>query len=256
MKFIKYILFFTIILTSCKTKKNMIDATAIAKDISAKKIAKKHNAVNFDGETIDARLKVNYDNGKTSQSFSVNLKIIKDELIYIKGTKFITVFKAKITPTSVSYYSPFAKNYITGDFSMIKELLGVEINFEQLQNLFLGQALHNIRDEKQEVKIVNNTYILSPEKQASLYDIFFSINPAHFKLDEQTIVNAEKDIRLDIKYPSYNLIKNVIFPSEIKVKAKTKEAVTAIDLQYKSVIFDTAVQMSFNIPNGYKRITF
>lgn len=234
----------------------MIDANAIAKDISARKVAKKHIAANFDKKTIDAKLKVNFDNGKTNQSLSVQMKMKKDEVIWLKGSKFITVFKAEITPTSVRYYSSVFKHYFEGDFSMIKQLLGVEINFEQLQNLFLGQSLTNVKDEKQDVKIVNNRYILSPEKQAELFDIFFTINPTHFKLDEQSIVNGEKDLRLDVKYPSYNLINNVVFPSEINIKAKNTKSVTAIDLEYKSVEFDTDINMSFKIPNGYKLLTF
>lgn len=234
----------------------MIDASAIAKDISAKKVAKKHIAANFDKTTLDAKLKANFNNGKTKQSLSVSMKMKKDEVIWLRGTKFITVFKAEITPTSVRYYSPVFKHYFEGDFSMIKQLLGVEINFEQLQNLFLGQSLTNVKEDKQEVEIVNNRYILSPEKQAALFDIFFTINPAHFKLDEQSIVNAEKDLRLDVKYPSYNLMKDVVFPSEIKIKAKNAKSVTAIDLEYKSVVFDTDVAMSFNIPSGYKKLTF
>jgi hypothetical protein len=234
----------------------MIDKNAVAEDISARRVAKKHIAANFDRETVDAKLKVNFNNGKTKQSLSVNLKMIKDEVIWLKGTKFITVFKAKITPNSVSYYSPFAKNYFEGDFSMIKKLLGVEINFEQLQNLFLGQSLLNVKEEKQEVEIVNNTYILSPEKQASLFDIFFTINPSHFKLDEQSIINTEKNLRLDVKYPSYNLVDNVVFPSEIKIKAKKTKSVTDIGFLYKSVVFDSALNMSFNIPSTYKRIKF
>jgi hypothetical protein len=256
MKFLKYILLFTIVLTSCKTKKNMIDANAIAKEISAKKVAKKHIAANFDKDAIDAKLKVNFNNGKTKQSLTVSMKIIKDEVILLKGTKFITVFKAKITPTSVSYYSSVFKNYFEGDFSMIKNLLGVEINFEQLQNLFLGQSLLNVKEEKQDLEIVNNRYLLSPEKQAELYDIFFTINPSHFKLDEQSIVNVGKNLRLDIKYPSYNLVDEVVFPSEIKIKAKNEKSLTAIDLFYKSVVFDTELKMSFNIPSGYKRLNF
>jgi hypothetical protein len=256
MKFLKYILLFIIVLTSCKAKKNMIDANAIAKETSAKKVAKKHIAANFDRETVDAKLKVNFNNGKTRQSLSVNMKIIKDEVIWLRGTKFITIFKAKITPTSVSYYSPFAKNYFEGDFSMIKKLLGVEINFEQLQNLFLGQSLLNVKEEKQTVEIVNNKYVLSPEKQAELFHIFFTINPSHFKLEEQSIINALKNLRLDIKYPSYNLVDGVVFPSEINVKAKNSKSITDIDLFYKSVIFDTALNMSFNIPSSYKRLEF
>ena len=234
----------------------MIDANAIAKEISARKVAKKHIAANFDKKTIDAKLKVNFDNGKTKQSLTVSMKMKKDEVIWLKGSKFITVFKAEITPTSVRYYSSLFKNSFEGDFSMIKELLGVEINFEQLQNLFLGQSLQNVKEENQDVEIVNNRYILSPEKQALLFDIFYTINPAHYKLDNQSIVNASKDLRLDVKYPSYNLVNDVVFPSAINIKAKNAKRVTAIDLEYKSIAFDTDLEMSFNIPSGYKKLTF
>jgi hypothetical protein len=89
-----------------------------------------------------------------------------------------------------------------------------------------------------------------------LFDVFFTINPTHFKLDEQSIVNAEKKLRLDVKYPSYNIINNVVFPSEINIKAKNTKRVTAIDLEYKSVEFDTNVEMSFSIPSGYKKLSF
>ena len=256
MKFLKYILLLMIVLTSCKTKKNMIDANAIAKEISAKKVAKKHIAANFDKKTVDAKLKVNFNNGKINQSLTVNLLIDKDKVIWLKGTKFITIFKAKITPTSVSYYSPFAKNYFEGDFSMIEQLLGVKINFEQLQNLFLGQSLLDVKEVDQTVEIVNNRYILSPEKQAELFAIFFTINPSHFKLDEQSIINVAKNLRLDIKYPSYNLINKVVFPSEINIKAKKSDSFTDIDIIYKSVEFNTDLKMSYDIPNGYKRLEF
>ena len=106
------------------------------------------------------------------------------------------------------------------------------------------------------VEIVNNRYVLSPEKQAELFDIFFTINPSHFKLEEQSIVNPVKNLRLDIKYPSYNLVDGVVFPSEINVKAKNSKSVTDIDFFYKSVVFDTDLNMSFNIPSTYKRLEF
>lgn len=256
MKFLKCALLFTMIFTSCKAKKNMIDFKAIAKGMSAKKVARKHIAANFDRKTLDAKLKVNFDNEKTNQNLSVSMRIKKDEVIWLKGTKFITIFKAEITPTSVRYYSSFFKNYFEGDFSIIEELLGVKINFEQLQNLFLGQSFLNVKEEDQDVEIVNNAYILSPEKQTELFDIFFTINPAHFKLDQQVILNSEKNLRLEIKYPSYNLIDNEIFPSQIKIKVKNSKRVTAIDLIYKTIVFDSKVETSFNIPSGYKQLEF
>ena len=256
MRFLKYVLVFTIVLTSCKTKKVMIDTKAIAKDISARKVAKKHVAANFDKKTIDAKLKVNFNNGKTKQNLSVRMKIKKDEVIWLSGSKIINVFKAEITPTSVRYYSSLFKNYFEGDFSMIKELLGVEINFEQLQNLFLGQSLQNVKKEQQEVEIVNNAYVLSPKEQSDLFAIFFTINPSHFKLDKQSIVNSLKGQRLDIIYPLYDLVNDEEFPFEINIKATQERSFTTIDLRYKSVVFDTELTIPFSIPNGYKRLNF
>ena len=244
------------VFTACKSNKKMINTSAIAKNISSKKVAKRHVAANFDRQTIAAKLKVNFNNGKTNQSLTVSMKMKKDEVIWLKGTKLITVFKAEITPTKVRYYSPVFKNSFEGDFSMLKELLGVEINFNQLQNLFLGQALQNVTEEKQDVFVMNNRYILNPKQQAQLYDIYYTINPAHYKLDIQSIVNEAKDLRLDIKYPNYNLINSLVFPTIIKIKAKEGKRIKAIDLAYNNIVFDTDVTMSFNVPNSYKKLTF
>ena len=75
-------------------------------------------------------------------------------------------------------------------------------------------------------------------------------------MDEQSIINVAKNLRLDIKYPSYSLINKVVFPSEINIKAKKSDSFTDIDIIYKSVEFNTDLKMSYDIPNGYKRLEF
>lgn len=254
MKWVKYIAVIVIVFTSCKTKKNLMSTSVVAKEMSAKKVARKHIASGFDKKTVSAKMKANFNNGKLNQSISVSLRMKKDEVIWLKGTKFITVFKAKITPTSVSYYSPYAKNYFEGDFSMLKKLLGTDINFEQLQNLLLGQSILNVKEQKQNISIQDNSYILSPENQASLFDIFFAVNPSHFKLDKQSIVNSLKSQRLDIIYPSYSFSDDEIFPSEINIKAKQPGKFTNINFFVKSIEFDTSFDTPFSIPKGYKQI--
>ncbi|WP_341220408.1 DUF4292 domain-containing protein [Polaribacter atrinae] len=254
MRFLKYFIILTIVFTSCKAKKSMIDANVIAEEMSAKKVARKHVAANFDKKTVDAKLKANINNGKINQSISVSLKMEKDAVIWLKGTKFITLFKAKITPTSVRYYSSLEREYFEGDFTMLKKLLGTDINFNQLQNLFLGQSLTNVKDQKQNISIIDNSYVLSPEIQASLFDIFFSVNPSHFKLDKQSIINTVKNQRLDVFYPSYNVVDDAIFPSEINIKAKQPGKFTDIDFTVRSVEFNKDIDTSFSIPKGYKQI--
>ncbi len=256
MKFkTQIVLLFIVVLSACKPTKNVIDASKTAKKMSSKKIIRKHLAVHFERETIDAKFKVHYQDKKTGLGFSVRMKIKKDEVIWLKGTKLITLFKAKITPTSVRYYSSVKKNYFEGDFSMIQQLLGVEINFEQLQNLFLGQAILDLKKEKQVVEIKDNAHVLSPKVQSALFDVFFFVNPSHFKLDKQSVVNTEKELQLDILYPRYKVIDKEVYPEDIHIRVHQKNALTKIDFSLKSVVFDTEINTSYRVPSSYKKIT-
>ncbi|CAM1342170.1 DUF4292 domain-containing protein [Tenacibaculum amylolyticum] len=253
MKFYKYLIIFFLALGACKSSKNITDNTAVIKDMSARKIVRKHTAVKTP-KTVEAKLKVNYKDSKESLGFSVKMKMKKDEVIWLKGTKIITIFKAKITPTKVSFYSPYKKNYFEGDFSMLTKLLGVEIDFYQLQNMLLGQTLFNVKKKKQTVEIVENSYQLSPKKQRALFDIFYHINPAHFKLKKQYLVNGLKNQRLDINYSDYLEKDAYLFPENISIKAKEQNKFTNIDLSIRSIAFDKTLSFPFKIPSGYKEI--
>ncbi|TXD50140.1 DUF4292 domain-containing protein [Polaribacter sp. IC073] len=254
MRYLKYLVVLTIVFASCKTKKYVIGSNVEATEMSAKKVVRKHLAAKFDKETVDAKLKANFNDGIINQSISVYLRMQKDEVIWLKGKKFINVFKAKITPEKVSFYSPLEKTYFEGDFSMLEKLLGTEINFQQLQHLFLGEAILDVKKEKQDVSIVNNSYVLSPQVQANLFDAFFAVNSGHFKLDNQSIVNTLKGQRLEIQYPSYKLVEDEVYPQEINIKATQGNKLITIDFTLKSVEFNTEINTSFTIPKGYKRI--
>lgn len=254
MKFTKYILIILVVFASCKSTKKVVSSTNGIKNLSAKQVAKKHVSSNFNKNTIDAKLKVNYKDSEENIGFSVRMKIKKDEVIYLKGSKIITVFKAKITPEKVSFYSPYKKNYFEGDFSMLKKILGTEINFEQLQNMLLGQSLLNPIKEKQELLITDKSYQLSPRNQPNLFDIFFQINSQHFKLNKQFLVNSFKNERLDISYPKYLQKDGVLFPKEMVINAKNDSKSTNINIQTNSVVFNTDLRINFRIPSGYKEI--
>ncbi|CAL2107883.1 conserved exported hypothetical protein [Tenacibaculum sp. 190524A02b] len=254
MKLVKFILIFLILFTSCKSSKTASENVGVIKEMSARKVAKKHKSNYFNEKTVDAKLKVNYKGTKESLGFSVRMKIKKDEVIWLKGTKLITIFKAKITPEKVSFYSPYKRNYFEGDFSMLKKILGTDINFEQLQNMLLGQAMLDVKSQRQNVAIVEKSYQLSPKKQPNLFDAFFYINPSHYKLNKQSLVNSLKDQRLDISYPTYLNKEQVVFPNKITILAKEKTKFTSIDMTVRSVNFNTNLNLDFSIPAGYKEI--
>jgi hypothetical protein len=254
MRYLKYLFVFILVFTACKTKKYALDNSIIAKEMSAKKVARKHVSANFKKKTISAKFKVNFNDGSTKESISVYVRIKKDEVIWLKGTKFINVFKAKITPDKMRFYSPIEKKYFEGDFSMLEKLLGTKINFQQLQNLFLGQAILDVKNKKQNIALEKNAYVLSPKTQATLFDAFFVVHPGHFKLNQQSILNTLKNQRLDIKYTSYKLVDDEIIPQQINIIVKQENKLTIIDFILRSIELNTKINTSFTIPNGYKRM--
>jgi len=223
--------------------------------MSARKIIKKHINANNNKQTINAKFKANFDNGKINQSFSVDLKINKDKVIYLKGAKFITIFKVKITPTSVEYYSPYAKNYFVGDFTLLQQILGVEINFTQLQNLFLGQSILDLTKQKNDAIIEKNMYLITPKIQEKLFDFLVYVNSKNFKLNQQSLVQTTNQ-RLDIKYNSYHFTENEYFPESFKIEVKEEKKGTKMDFSLKSVIFNKTLAIPFSIPKNYKELRF
>ncbi len=250
MKIWKYIIIFCLLCVSCKTTKLATNSGVLSNKTSAKTVVKEHLSANFDKMSVVSKMGVDFKSADKDLSFSVQMKLKKDEVIYLKGTKIITIFKMKITPDRVQFYSPYTRQYFDGDFSMIHKLLGVEVGFKELQNIILGQAMLGVED-KQQISITEKSYVLSPKNQFNDFDIYYLINPNHFKLDEQYVVNGYG--KLDVKYPKYFTQDNTLFPEQIGIKVVGKKT-TSIDIDFRSVTFNSNFKIPFKIPNGYKKI--
>ena len=257
MKYCRLFLAGLILFSSCRSSKTAIDTVVVVKKMSAKKVSKKHIANAIDKQTIDAKLKVHFKDNQNKQKLIIRLRIKKDKLIWINGTVMgLLVFRAKITPKRVFFYNKINKTYFKGDFMVLKKVLGIDVDFLKLQNLLVGETIYNLQVQKYKSELSNNAYLLMPAKQKTLFDLFFWINPKHFKVDRQEIFNKEKNQHLQISYRNYGLVSGVIFPKNIEIKARENKKTTTISLEYRSVFFDRILKTPYRVPRGYKRIVF
>lgn len=258
MRYALYILLFLVV-SSCKTKSVVLDdKLKDVKKLPARKIVKNHQENIFTSQTIDARLKVQYSDNKNKgrrnrQSLTVRLRMKKDSVIWIKGSKVVSAFRARITPESFSYYSPITKEYFTGDYGFLEQMLGVEVSFDQLQNLFLGQSIWDLKDHRFDSSIEQNAHKLTPKKQKELYSIFFYFYPTNFRLKKQLIVDTE-DKMLNITYPGYILQEGEYFPKKIEINASEKSSYTFISVDTRSIEINKPISIPYRIPDGYKEL--
>lgn len=253
LKHLLYILIIAIAVTSCKSSKVTDANTNLG--LSAKKVIKNHYNNAFDKETITARLKVKYIGKSSLPGVTASLRVKKDKIIWVSLSKFgFPVGKALITPSRVTYYEKINKTYFDGDFSLLSNWLGTELDFEKVQNLLLGQAILNLKNEKFLLDLQKDKYQLKPKKEYDLFSILFLINPGNFKINSQEISQKEENKTLIIDYNNYTRVDDEVFPKEIHITASDAKNTSTIDVNYKSVMFNNPVRFPFKIPKHYKRI--
>lgn len=259
MRIISCLFLFLIVFGSCKSKKNLVSSNAeVVKSISAKKIIKKHTAISFAAKTLDARLKIGYvdaRNGKRNKvSFTVTLRIQKDSIIWMKGSKIISAFRVKITPTTFSYYSLIDKKYFEGDFSLLEKMLGTKITYKQVQNLLLGESILDLKKQKYLSEVAGNLHKLTPKKQHKLYRIFFFFDPNNYRLKKQMLKTYKENKIVQIDYKSYSLLEKQLMPKKIVINASQAENYTKITIDFKSVTLNKQISTPYKIPSNYKPI--
>lgn len=240
-----------IALTSCNSKKIVSDVGGV-KHLSTKKIIKYNKATLADYTSVSAKIKAKFKNHKTATSFTINLRMETDKVIWMSVKKFgFPVAKLKITPEKVLFYEKIKRGYFEGDFSLISDFLGTPLNFNQLQNLLVGKPIVTLKSNKLVTEVSKGDFVLSLKKQHHLYALFFNINTQDFTLKSQELRDLASTNTMRVTYSKFQHQ----IPEKIEIRVQAENKKTFVDLDFKSVQFDKTLSFPFSIPKGYKKIS-
>jgi hypothetical protein len=250
----KYVFLILIIgaLTGCKSAKSLTTTGPIKENMSAKQIIKENQKQTANFKTLQAKVKIDYSEGDNEKGVSVNLRIEKDKTIWLSAP--LGVARAMITPEKVQYYNKWENEYFDGDYSLLSDLLGIELDFNKVQNLLLGETLFNMTNDTYSASNNEVSYVLQPENQKPIYEIFYLFNPGHFKLNSQQLSQSKEKRFLQVDYKAYQMVNKEIVPEVINIVAVEDNSEVKIDLEYKSVSLNEDIRFPFEIPSGYKEI--
>ena len=248
--FISVFIFF--FLMGCKSKQYVNTAAAV-NDTEVSKIINGHYANKHDFKTLNIRANAKYEDEKQAHSMNADIRIKKDEIIWI-NIKILgfPIAKALITPTKVSYYEKINSTYFEGDFSMLSKWLGTDLDFNKIQNLFLGNAIDDLTKSKWVSEINDKLFKLSQPSDADITRDFY-FEASNFLLKKQTISQFSQNRALEIQYPSHKEVDKMFLPNEINIKASQKDKIS-INIEYKNTTFNEDLSYSYTIPNDYKAI--
>ena len=251
MKYSKLFLLLFIAFASCKTSRTLTSESSDF-SLSKKQVIKEHKKLSPDFKTLQAKIKINYRHDNDESSYSATLRIEKDKAIWINST--LSVVRVFITPERVSFYNKLDNTYFDGDFSYLSHIFGTDINFQKIQNILLGETVFELSKDNYVLSTHENSYLLQPEKQSELFEIFFLINPSHFRLDSQQVAQNTERRMMEVDYLSYQEVDKEVFPEKLSVYAVEKSGETVIGLEFKSITLNEDLRFPYKIPSGFKQL--
>lgn len=255
----KYIsvLLLSIAVISCKSKAvavqgNNTSQTVVKED---KKVVEKHYENKLDFSTLYIKASAKYADEKQSQNVTAEIRIEKDKQILI-SVRFlgITMAKALITPSAVSYYEKINGTYYEGDFTSLSKWLGTDLDYSKVQNLLVGEAFDDLRKGKYTQTIVDNLFRLDEEKDSNLKKTFF-LDSEKYLIQKEEISQPSENRNLQINYSDSKVFNQGTLPTSIEINAVQPKGKTSINLNYNNISFNEELSFPYSVPSGYKKVT-
>jgi Domain of unknown function (DUF4292) len=249
-----FILFFV----SCKTQKKTVSPPDIVvtnsnnKDTLFQKIQEQSNSSKLVFKTMSIRSEVVFEDTKQKHTLGVDIRMKKDEMIWI-NVKFLglPMAKALITPKKVSYYEKPNNTYFDGDYSILKQFIGLDLDFNKVQNLLLGKPFADISAAEFMMKLTDT--MLKIEGNANAIKKEFNFDKNTLLLQEQLLTQPAQQRNVMVKYPSYSAVENIILPAQMYIEASQQNKV-AIDITHNKITLNENLTFPYSIPDGYTPI--
>lgn len=243
----------SVLLSACNTSKIYLsDEGKVDMTLSKRQLIKANKKTNGNFETLQAKVKIDVKFGESESGYSISLRMDKDQMIWL--TAPLGLVRAKITNEEVQFYNKIDKTYFVGDYSFFSKYLGVEINYDMLQALILGNFMKEANPSKMELGYTNKAYRLKSQNTTFL-ELIYLLNPTHFKLNQQKILDHFNNRTLSVNYASFQKIKSSVIPEKIFIDATENTKSTVVKIEVKGVQLDQELRYPYTVPEGYKLLT-
>ena len=244
--------FLIIILSSCGGSQSALK-TKDLKTETLKAIVKNYEKGSPQFKTMRGRIKANYDDGTEQQNINVSYRFKKEETLWMsaKFAGLIQVAKMMISQNNIKFYERIDNSYFDGDFKLISSFLGLKLNYDQIENMFIGQATMPIDILKTDFQTADNFYQLVTTYKNGLTQ-FLLLDTKTFKIKQQVLTLDDKQLK--IIYNTYQMIDKQSFPEEFVILAGNQNEQISMTLTYKNIKLNDDLKFPFSFPNNYKLI--
>lgn len=219
---------------------------------------------------FSARFSAGFRQNKIRNSFSGQIRIHKDSLIWISISPALGIEMARvlISNDSVKYMNRIDNTYFISDFNYINSLINSTLDFDMLQAFLTGNDFSFYENSSFKASIDNREYKLVTTERRKLKKYLrhnqnisiplqnIWLNPDNFKITRVLIKEVNQNGRkLEGRY-KYQTANGQLVPSHLNFQLETAENINAIEIEvdYTKVNTGETLQFPFRIPEKYNRV--
>jgi len=221
--------------------------------VSAKDIIKAIKDKNTGAiSALNGKIKATLTQKDQEQSVPLTFRMVRGKGIWLSA--LFGVAKAMITPKEVSFYSSVNNLYFVGTFAELSDYIGVQVDYDMLERLFLGESLLPLKLGKTSATYIDDQYRLVPERMSTLFSWWLDINPTVYTLTRASLSDNQGRGSVSMVYADYASIAGVWLPGTLSLTAQSQNTSLALDLEFKQWEPNKPLSFPYKIPSGLNRI--
>ncbi|MEM6297478.1 MAG: DUF4292 domain-containing protein [Bacteroidota bacterium] len=201
-----------------------------------KPLAEQLGIQNVDFEFLEARGKLTYEDAKERVSVTAIVRMSKDSLIWVslRAPLGIEGLRALVRPDSAFVLNRLKNEYSAYDMKGLSKMLNVDVNFEMLQAVFVGNMLP-LESSYEEVIKGEKNFLIS--QKMDIFNVESQVSRANKKLVKLDVQDTVSDNHLSVEYKDFRPVKGkLLMPFS---------GLTVIDYHYQDAPQRSTVEVDF-----------
>jgi hypothetical protein len=215
-------------------------------------------------EFFYSKVSTSYSDTSKNLSFKTSIRMVKDSALNLLITYAkIPIYNSMVTKDTISVMDKRSKCYYKEDLSYIKETFGVDFNYRNLEEIFLGLPIDYESNQKYFQIHEPSNYIISSHRKHKIKrnekkakeDIVFKyyITNEVNHLKKMEISSPSDSIEIVVDYKTRETIDQYAIPKDVTVTITTPRNNILIDMTYEKSEINQRQPLVYIIPEGYEK---
>lgn len=222
-----------------------IESMALESLIDSAKLA------NINEAWLAGKMSIDYKSAGSSLSFNANIRLRQDSILWASITPGLGIEAVRVvlTTDSLKLLNRLNSKYFLGDYQFMERMLGVGLNFKDIQSLLLGNYFEYQNRPYKKSYLDQGQYVLE-NPGAEPYSMT-KLQANTFRSTTFLFDDKRANRKLDIAYSSHTAVGSSLVPFVTKTKVTAAQNVD-LDMSWVKLEPSTALEFPFSIPSKYE----